>query len=417
MLPPFALEQSITGIVREEWGRILAALVARLGNLQLAEDVLQDAVVQALTTWEEKGIPDSPAAWLITTANNKAIDIHRRATRFSNLQPELKYFAELESHAPDIEEEQSIPDKRLELIFTCCHPALEEKSRIALTLRTLGGLTTEEIAKAFLDKPKTMAQRLTRAKSKIALAGIPFEIPANDQLQERLSTVLAVIYLIFNEGYSASSGDENVRLELTNEAIRLARIIHALLPEESEVAGLLCLMLLHDSRSNARHNRDSELISLQDQNRSKWNKARIAEGTTLLKSTLQRQKIGTYQIQAAISALHAESESWEETDWQQINALYELLYSINPTPVVRINQSMATSYAASAEKALELLQSIKSDPTIQHYQPFYAARGDLYTRIGNNESARKDLQTAIELSENSVQQNFLRRKLDSIDVN
>ena len=414
MLPPFDIEQSITRIVREEWGRILAALVARLGDLQLAEDVLQDSVVQALSTWPAKGIPDSPAAWLITTAKNKAIDTLRRDTRFSKLRPELEYLAELESQATGAEELQTVPDKRLELIFTCCHPALEEKSRIALTLRTLGGLTTEEIAKAFLDKPKTMAQRLTRAKSKIALAGIPFQIPANDQLQERLNAVLAVIYFIFNEGYSATSGEQIVRADLAEEAIRLARIMHTLLPEETEVAGLLSLMLLHDSRSSARYGNSSEFIALQDQNRKKWNISKISEGTTLLKSTLKKQKVGTYQLQAAISALHAEADTWEATDWQQINALYELLYSINPSPVVRINQSMAASYALSPQKALELLHTIESDPAIQQYQPFYAARGDLYTRTGNHTKARTDITSAIKLSENTAQIDFLSKKLNAI---
>ncbi len=417
MLPPFDIDQSITRIVREEWGRILAALVARLGDLQLAEDVLQDAVVQALSTWANRGIPDSPAAWLIATANNKAIDILRRSSRFAALKPELKYLTELESPATEPEDLQPLPDKRLELIFTCCHPALDEKSRIALTLRTLGGLTTEEIAKAYLDKPKTMAQRLTRAKSKIKLAGIAFQIPANDQLQQRLNAVLAVIYLIFNEGYSATSGDQIVRSDLSNEAIRLARIIHSLLPEETEVAGLLSLMLLHDSRTPARRGRNNEIISLQDQHRSKWSKDKICEGTTLLKDTLRQQKVGTYQVQAAISALHAEAETWDTTDWQQINALYELLYSINPTPVVRINQSMAISYAQTPKKALETLKTIESDPSIKTYQPFFAARADLHARAGNHEEAREDLKTAIGLSENTAQTDFLRKKLERIPNN
>ncbi len=416
MLPPFKIEQAINQIVREEWGRILAALVAGIGDLQLAEDVLQDALEQALTTWQKQGLPKSPSAWLITTARRRAIDKFRRDSRFAKLQPELTYLVELESQVDDTDEEMIIPDKRLELIFTCCHPALEEKSRIALTLRTLGGLSTEEIARAFLDKPKTMAQRLSRAKNKIALAGIPFKLPDDAHLQQRLSTVLSVIYFIFNEGYTASSGKQIVREDLAEEAIRLARIVHSLMPMQTEVAGLLALMLLHDSRRQTRMDHRGNMIPLAEQNRSKWSKAKIAEGTHLLKTTLVKQQVGSYQIQAAISAIHAESSDWESTDWRQISAFYELLYSLQPSAVVRVNQSIAVSYAHSIEEALTLLAIVENEDAMLNYQPLYAARADLNQRLGRHEEAIADLLRAIELSENSAQAEFLQRKLEAFQA-
>ncbi len=414
MLPPFKIEQAINQIVREEWGRILAALVASIGDLQLAEDVLQDAVEQALTTWQQQGLPRSPAAWLITTSKRRAIDKARRDSRFAKLQPELRYLAELDAQVEEPDENMVIPDKRLELIFTCCHPALEEKSRIALTLRTLGGLTTEEIAKTFLDKPKTMAQRLSRAKNKISVAGIPFKLPDNAHLQQRLTTVLSVIYFIFNEGYSASTGQRVVREDLADEAIRLARIVYQLMPEQTEVAGLLALMLLHDSRRFTRTDSTGKMISLADQNRELWDSTRIKEGTSLLKATLAKQQVGPYQLQAAISAIHAESISWSDTDWQQISAIYELLYATQPSPVVRVNQSVAFSYAYSAEEALALLATIENNESMLNYQPFYAARADLHIRTGQRSQARADLKRAIELSHNTSQIEFLEEKLTTI---
>lgn len=415
MLPPFKIEQVINQLVREEWGRILAALVANIGDFQLAEDVLQDAIEQALVTWPKKGLPNSPSAWLITTARRKAIDKFRRDSRFAKLQPELAYLIELNFDQSEINEEDSvIPDKRLELIFTCCHPALEEKSRIALTLRTLGGLTTEEIANAFLDKPKTMAQRLSRAKTKIAVAGIPFKLPENAQLQQRLGTVLSVIYFIFNEGYSASSGKHIVREHLASEAIRLARIVHRLMPEQTEVAGLLALMLLHDSRRTARQQANGVMIPLETQNRTLWNQSKIEEGILLLKTTLRKQQVGNYQIQAAISAIHAEAHDWANTDWVQINAFYELLFALQPSSVVRVNQSVALSYAQSPEIALELLTSIENDKNMHNYQPFYAARADLMQKTGQTDKAVADLNKAIELSVNSAQIEFLITKLQKL---
>lgn len=416
MLPPFKVEEAITQIAREEWGRILAALVASFNNIQLAEDALQDAVEQALTAWQQQGLPNSPAAWLITTAKRKAIDKLRRTAKFNELQPELSYLYEIESvdDGHDTAEEELIPDKRLELIFTCCHPALEEKSRIALTLRTLGGLTTEEIANAFLDNPKTMAQRLTRAKNKISVAGIPFKLPEDTQLQQRLDTVLSVIYLIFNEGYSASRGDNVTRKELSNEAIRLARIVNALLPMQTEVSGILALMLLHDSRRTTRENKNGAMIPLEYQNRAGWNHRKIQEGKKILKAALQWQKPGPYQIQAAISALHADSPDWVSTDWKEISALYEVLYTLTPSPVVRINHCVAVSYAASVGEALSLLQTLKHEKNIQNYQPFFAVRGDFYIRLNKQAEAKKDLQRAIDLSQNKIHADFLQNKIEQL---
>lgn len=411
MLPPLTLERSINKTVREEWGRILASLVKTLGDFQLAEDCLQDAIISAMTHWQKNGLPNSPAAWLITTARRKAIDRLRKDNNFASKQGEISYLLDLENQALDESETEVIADKRLEMIFTCCHPALEEKTRIALTLRTLGGLTTEEIASAFLDKPEAMAQRLVRAKKKIALAGIPYEIPNRSILPERISSVLSVIYLVFNEGYSATTGDNLTRTELSDEAIRLARIVHQLLPEETEVAGLLALLLLHDSRRFARIDQQGAMISLEDQNRARWDKAKVAEGAAILKLALPKQRIGPYQLQAAISAVHAESPSWQETDWPQIAALYDLLHKIQPSPVVRINQAIAVSHASSLEAALDMIGEAAANGKLDRYQPYFAAKADLLARSGNGTEAKNCYQTAIELSENRQEKTFLRNKM------
>jgi len=394
---------------------MLSSLLSSFNDWQLAEDVLSDAFEQALITWQRDGLPDAPAAWLITTARRRAIDHLRRTKRFKELEPEISRLIELERGSDTIDMDTVIPDKRLELIFTCCHPALDQKTKVALTLRTLGGLSTDEIAQAFLDKPSTMAQRLSRAKHKISAANIPFEIPDANHLSERLSAVLSVIYLIFNEGYTASTGSMLMRADLSNESIRLARIVHSLLPEETEVAGLLSLMLLHDSRRHSRIDRDNNMVSMENQNRSIWDKAKIKEGIELLKRTLPQQRIGTYQLQAAISAVHAESPNWESTDWAQINALYELLYAVQPSNVVRVNQSIAISYAVSVEAALERLTELSGDQTMQVYQPFFAARADLYRRSGHTKEAISDLERAIELSVNDSRISFLKSRLDELN--
>jgi len=363
--------------------------------------------------WPRDGLPDSPAAWLLRAARNKAIDQIRRRAHFARLEPELTYLQSLDSN--DLIDTQAIPDKRLELIFICCHPALEQKTRIALTLRTLGGLTTEEIARAFLDKPATMAQRLSRAKHKITATNIRYEVPEQGQLAERIRSVLAVVYLIFNEGYAVTSGPDLYRADLSNEAIRLGRTLIQLIPENPEVAGLLSLMLLHDSRRRARKSLQGALVTLEMQDRSAWDKLRIEEATALLKATLQRQQIGPYQLQAAISALHSEAQSWEETDWQQISALYRLLYELQPTAVVRINQSVAVSYAESCAAALNLLDEVESSGEVSNYQPFYAAKADILFRNGMHSAARENYAAAIELATNEAERNYLLGRQDACD--
>ncbi len=402
--------------VRKEWGRILAPLTKTLGDLQLAEDCLQDAAESALHHWGKNGLPNSPAAWLIQTARRKAIDRLRRAKNFSEKEKEISYLMELDASdaANDHLEhpETTIPDKRLEMIFTCCHPAIEEKSRLALTLRTIGGLTTEEIARAFLDRTEAMAARLTRAKKKIALAKIPYEIPARNALPQRLGSVLDTIYLIFNEGYSATSADSLIRTELSGEAMRLAALLNGLMPDQPETAGLHALMLLHDSRRPARLDERGNIIPLDNQNRNLWDHEKIATGKAILAKALKHGKIGRFQLQAAISACHCDAPDWLSTDWPQIFALYDLLYSIEPTPVVRLNQIYALSNAKGCEVALPALDDIEHE--LSDYKPFYATKAAILKQSGNFPAARTAFKRAIELSGNQSEKDFLIRALDEL---
>ncbi len=409
MLPPYSLKQTIEKTVREEWGRILACLVKTLGDFQLAEDSLQDAIEAALKHWQTNGLPKSPAAWLIQTARRKAIDRLRRDKNFASKQGEISYLIDLDNQTSAERLNENIPDKRLEMIFTCCHPALGSKAQIALTLRTLGGLTTEEIAAAFLDRPDAMAQRLVRAKKKIKLAGIPYQVPSKEDFPERLTAVLGVIYLIFNEGYRASSGPNLIKADLSGEAIRLARIIAVLMPEETEVFGLLALMLLHDSRRLSRQDKDGNLIPLETQNRALWDQAFIKEGRDILKTVLPKQQLGAYQLQAAISALHVEAKLWTDTDWPQIAALYNLLYGLQPSFVVRVNQAVAVSYARSPKEGLALLDQVATQA--KDYQPYYAARADMMNRAGRSGDADLLYKKAINLSRNAAERAFLTSKL------
>lgn len=411
MFPPLSPKQTIDKTVREEWGRILASLVGGLNDFQLAEDCLQDAVLSAMTHWSKNGLPRSPAGWLITVARRKALDRLRRAQTFASKQPEISYLLDLENKPMDETLMDTIPDKRLEIIFTCCHPVLDPKSQIALTLRTLGGLSTDEIAGSFLDESGAMQQRITRAKKKIADAKVPYEIPEATDLPTRITSVLSVIYLIFNEGYSATSGDNVLRTDLTNEAIRIARILHTLLPEDTEVAGLLALMLLHDSRRNARTDEQGAFVSLEMQNRNRWDRSKILEGVSILEATLPRNQIGPYQLQAAISGAHAQSDTWDQTDWQDISALYGLLFEIQPSPVVRINQAIAVSYAQSLEKALTIMAEVSESSKMQTYQHYHAAMGDLLMRAGKKEDAKNSLRKAMELSNNAKEVSFLAKKI------
>lgn len=400
MLPPRSLDRAIERCVREEWGRILASLVKRLGDFQLAEDCLQDAVLVAMDKWAVEGLPQSPAGWLISVARRKAIDRIRRSANFASKQGEIAYLMELESTKED--EVEGFGDERLNMIFTCCHPALEEKTRVALTLRTLGGLSTEEIAGAFLDKVDAMSARLTRAKKKIAAAGIPYRVPEAEELAERLGSVLTVIYLIFNKGIE--------RGDLSGEAIRLGRIVLDLMPNEPEVEGLLALMLVHDARRAARLDEAGAFVPLDAQNRSRWNRAKIEEGVALLKVALARGRVGPFQLQAAIHSVHGQAATWGETDWAEIVALYEVLYCEQPSPVVRINQAVAVSYAMSVASGLAMLDEVGAGGALERYQPYWAARADFLGRLGETQLAHESYEHAIELSENRQEREFLRGK-------
>ncbi len=416
-MTPASLEQTraaVKGIVREEWGRVLASLVGQLRDFALAEDALQDAIVAALGHWPGAGLPAQPRAWLLQTARRKAIDRLRRDASFRAKRAELAVLSELDRQATQDDVDETIGDERLRLIFTCCHPALAEAARVALTLRTLGGLATEEIARAFLVPEATMAQRLTRAKRKIKAAGIPYEVPEPDLWAERLGSVLSVIYLIFNEGYAATSGEAPTRSELCHEAIRLGWILAQLVPGEPETAGLLALMLLHDSRRVARSDAQGNLITLEKQDRAHWDQGQIATGARLLKDALIQGNTGPYQIQAAISALHAQAPSHTATDWQEITLLYGELYAFQPSPVVRLNAAVALSFAEGAEAALPTLAELEKQGALARYQPYYAAHADTLRRAGHMIPAAKAYRQALALTRNAAERRFLEGRLGDV---
>ena len=410
-LPAAALEK----VVREDWGRLVASLIKTLGDFQLAEDSLQDALESALNHWSRNGPPRSASAWLLQTARRKAIDRIRRDINFRHKQVEYSYLLELDAETAMEPETVQIPDERLSLIFTCCHPALDEKSRIALTLRTLGGLKTPEIARAFLENETTTAQRLVRAKQKIKLAGIPYSVPGPDTLQERLHAVLNVIYLVFNEGYAATAGEDWMRISLCDEAIRLVRILRNLLPLETEVSGLLALMLLNSARQQARVSSDGDIIPLDEQDRSLWDQSRITEGSNLVRSVLSSQSVGPFLLQAAISAVHSESKTASDTDWNQIALLYRELLAVQDNPVVRLNHAVAISYAASPEAALAILEPLAGQ--LLAYQPYYASLADVLRRRGKRAEALAAYDHAISLSANARERRFLeKRRADVLEA-
>lgn len=398
---------------------MLATLISSLRDFELAEDVFHDALVVALERWPADGVPRNPGAWITTIARRKAIDRLRRDKTYTAKQQLLQTLADLD--APGETDMDEIPDERLKLIFTCCHPALSLEAQVALTLRTLGGLETAEIASAFLVPVPTMAQRLVRAQRKIKQAGIPYRVPPRELLAERLAAVQTAIYLIFNEGYIASSGDSLVRQELCQEAIRLAQTLTDLLADDPELEespealGLLALMLLHDARRAARISPAGELILLEDQDRSLWNQVQIVAGTAVLERALQMRQPGPYQIQAAIAALHGAAATPADTDWPQIAALYSQLYKFQPTPVIALNQAVAVAMAEGPMKGLALLENMRDTAVLQNYHLYHAARADLLRRAGWHEDAAEAYAMALALAQNSVERTFLQRRLQEME--
>jgi RNA polymerase sigma-70 factor (ECF subfamily) len=415
-MPPGAEQFSgtIQSLYRSESGRVLATLARLLGDLDLAEEAMHEAFAVALESWPHTGIPDKPRPWLISTARFKAIDVIRRRARFDGAQRDL--VAHMESRvnesAANVDEigDEEIDDDRLRLIFTCCHPTLPPEGQVALTLREICGLTTEEIARAFLVTPATLAQRIVRAKAKIRETPIPYEVPTPQELPERLDAVLQVIYLVFNEGYSAAAGAEVTRAELTGEAIRLGRLLTELQPEP-EVIGLLALMLLQESRRAARTSPSGELILLDNQDRSLWNREQIAEGMALVEKALNSRRFGPYTLQAAIASVHAQAESTATTDWRQIVALYDQLVRLQPSPVVHLNRAVAIAMRDGPEAGLTHIEALLENGELANYYLAHAARADLYRRLGRTADARSSYEKALALTQQQPERQFLQERI------
>jgi RNA polymerase sigma-70 factor (ECF subfamily) len=401
---------------REESGRILSTLIGLLGDFDLAEEMLQEAYAAALERWPLEGAPANPRAWLIGTARHKAIDRLRRAQRFERKAEEILKTAEISVQPESELEKEMVADDRLRLIFTCCHPSLPLEARVALTLRTVCGITTEEISRAFLVPLATMAQRLVRAKEKIREAGIPYRAPLEEELRDRLDGVLLVVYLIFNEGYLASSGDALIRRELCAEAIRLGRVLCGLLPQQAEAQALLGLMLLHDSRRDARVSAERELVLLEEQDRSRWHAEQIREGTEFVESALRRGAVGLYAVQASIAALHANAKTAKDTDWPQIAALYDVLLRRHASPVIEVNRAVAVAMARSVEEGLALLDEIERREQLEEFHLLPAARADLLRRLGRTAEAVEAYRRALTLATNDMERRFLRLRIAEIEM-
>ncbi len=405
------VEDAVDDAFRAEWGRVVATLIRFTGDWDLAEECAQDAFTQAVARWARDGVPRRPGAWLTTTARNRALDKLRRGTVEANRLREIAPVLDVDD-PPVAVEKDPVPDDRLRLMFTCCHPALALEARVALTLRTLAGLTTTEIARAFLVPEATMAQRLVRAKRKIRNARIPYRVPAAHLLPERTSAVLGVLYLLFNEGYSASAGADLIRRALTSEAIRLARVLVELLPGEPEALGLLALMLLHDSRRAARVDAGGELVTLEEQDRSLWDRAGIDEGVALLDAAMLRRRPGPYQLQAAIAACHCTATVAGDTDWLQISLLYRELGRLTSSPVVELNRAVAVAMAEGPSAGLVLLDALDATDSLPaDYHLLPAARADLYRRLGRGADAVAAYREALRLAPNDVERRYLARRL------
>jgi RNA polymerase sigma-70 factor, ECF subfamily len=407
------LHDFIESIYRTESRRVLATLIRVLGGFDLAEEALHEAFMAATERWPEEGIPSNPRSWLISAGRFKAIDALRRRKRLDDFQPELARRIEEIARANESKVDEEVEDDRLRLIFTCCHPALSPATQIALTLREVCGLTTEAISAAFLTSPPTIAQRIVRGKSKIRDAGIPFQVPPSGDLPERLDSVLSVVYLVFNEGYSASSGDSLTRPDLSEEAIRLGRLLSELLPDP-EVLGLLGLMLLHESRRSARTSASGDLILLNDQDRSLWDREQIAEGQRLVERAFASLTVGQYTLQAAIAAVHANSPSAADTDWSRIVALYDLLAQAEPSPIVELNRAVAVAMRDGAANGLEIIDGILSRGDLTDYHLAHAARADLCRRLGRSKDARASYERALRLAKQEPEKRFLQTRIKEL---
>ena len=404
----------VDNVYRSESRQVLATLIRLLGDFDAAEEALHDAFAVAVERWSSDGVPNNPRAWLVSTGRFKAIDGMRRRARFDAALPELaKHIESTTSDTEEWDDDESVEDDRLRLVFTCCHPALQLDAQVALTLREVCGLTTDEIARAFLTKPPTVAQRIVRAKAKIRDAGIPYVVPSETDLPDRLDAVLRVVYLVFNEGYSASSGASLTRHDLSGEAIRLGRLLIDLLPEP-EAIGLLALMLLQDSRRAARTSSTGDLILLEDQDRSLWNREQIIEGSALVERALSSGRVGPYTFQAAIAAVHAEAPQPAATDWAQIVSLYDVLMRANPSPVVELNRAVAVAMRDGPMAGLTLIDAIHARGELANYHLAHAARADLCRRLGRTAEARTSYERALSLTQQEPERRFLERRLEEL---